>query len=66
MLSDACLQNRFPEYDIPSGIPGTPEKMLDVSKAMNELGIQFFPVRTTFVDMAVTLLDLGIATPKLK
>ena len=38
--------------------------MLDVSKAESELGVWCRPVATTFVDMAVTLIDLGIANPK--
>lgn len=62
-----CLarwQARFPEYDIPAGKPGVPEELYDVAKAENELGIRCRPVAETFVDMAVTLIELGMAKPK--
>ena len=35
-------------------------------QAARELGIEPLPVNETLVDMAVTLIQLGIAKPKLK
>ena len=60
------MQARFPEYDIQTGASATPEKMLDVTKAERELGVWCRPVASTFVDMAVTLIELGIAHPLMK
>ena len=33
-------------------------------QAQRELGLQVTPIQSTIVDMAVTLFQLGIATPK--
>ena len=60
------LQARFPQYDIPDGVDELPETTIDNSKAQRVLGLQLTPLATTLVDMAVTLIALGIATPKLK
>ena len=60
------LQARFPQYDIPDGVDELPETTIDNSKAQRVLGLQLTPLATTLVDMAVTLIELGIATPKLK
>ena len=35
-------------------------------QAAQELGVALTPVKETLVDMAVTLIQLGIATPRLK
>jgi len=40
--------------------------VLDNSKAERELGLHLMPLSTSFVDMAVTLLDLGVVMPKQK
>lgn len=32
-------------------------------QARKELGMQFTPIETTYQDMAVTMLQLGMATP---
>ena len=37
-----------------------------VMQSVKELGLQMTPVKETLVDMAVTLLQLGIATPRQK
>ena len=35
-------------------------------QAAQELGLQVTPVKETLIDMAVTLIQLGIATPRPK
>ena len=59
-------QARFPDYDILPGQPGDASKALDTSKAQRELGLHLMPLKTSFIDMAVTLIDLGVVTPKQK
>ena len=61
-----CLQARFPDYDIIPGQPGEAEKALNNSKAQRELGLHLMPLSTSFIDMAVTIIDLGVVTPKQK
>ena len=60
------MQARFPDYDILPGMEGAVQKMLDNSKAQHELGLHLIPLATSIEDMTVTLLDLGVVTPKLK
>ncbi len=60
------LQERFPEYDIPAGEDKPAELQFDVSKTEDELGVYNRPLKETVVDGAVTLIDLGIATPRRK
>ncbi len=57
------MQDRFPELKIPlpEDLPKT--YGADNSKVQRELGLKFTPLEETFVDMAVTLLQLGIARP---
>ena len=62
----ATLRERFPEYLIPEGEELPAETTIDNSKAARELGLQLTPLAVTLVDMAVTLVALGIATPKLR
>ena len=59
-------QARFPDYDILPGKEGPHEKSMDTSKAQRELGLHLMPLKTSFEDMAVTLIDLGVVTPKPK
>lgn len=40
--------------------------MSSAMQAARELGLQVTPVKETFIDMAVTLIQLGIAKPRLK
>ena len=40
--------------------------MFDMSKTVSELGLQLTPLKETLVDMAVTLLNLGVAKLKPK
>ena len=60
------MQARFPDFDILPGTEGAVQKMLDNSKVRRELGLHLTPLTASFEDMAVTLLDLGVVTPKLK
>jgi nucleoside-diphosphate-sugar epimerase len=62
----ATLRERFPAFAIPDGEDEPSETTIDNSKAIRELGLQLTPLATTLVDMAVTLIALGIATPKLR
>ena len=59
-------QARFPDYDVLPGTEGTFGKALDNSKAQRELGLHLMPLKTSFEDMAVTLIELGVVTPKQK
>ena len=62
----ATLRERFPQFDIPDGEEAEPETTVDNTKALRELGLSLTPLRHTLIDMAVALIALGIATPKLK
>ena len=59
-------QARFPDYDILPGKEGPFKQTLDTSKVRRELGLHLMPLKTSFEDMAVTLVDLGVVTPKHK
>jgi len=65
-LISRTLRARFPAYDIPEGVEEPEQALMDGSKAHRELGLVLTPQEQTFVDMAVVLVELGIATPKLK
>ena len=43
-----------------------PVPMIDMSKTESELGLRLTPLKETLQDMAVTLLNLGVAKPKHK
>lgn len=58
------LQEAFPEWDLPSGEEGGGKPTCANSKAAKDLGLTLTPLRETFLDMARTLVQLGIATPK--
>jgi nucleoside-diphosphate-sugar epimerase len=60
------LQQRFPQFAIPDGEEAEAETTIDNVRVMSDLGLRFTPLATTLVDMAVTLVALGIAVPKLK
>ena len=66
MTHAVVSQARFPDYDLIPGQPGDTKQVLDTSKAQRELGLHLMPLSTSFVDMAVTLIDLGVVTPKQK
>lgn len=63
----AVFQERFPHYDIPDAerSPETEEK-INNDKAYKELGLSVLPIGSTLIDMAVTMIQLGIAKPKEK
>eukprot|EP00884_Botryococcus_braunii_P007145 jgi/Botrbrau1/16431/Bobra.0142s0030.1 len=61
------LRERFPDYSFPD-----PKEHIDAvdklssAKAEAELGLSLTPAKATLVDMATTLLALGVAKPVLK
>jgi nucleoside-diphosphate-sugar epimerase len=60
------LRERFPEFDIPEP-KGHEQKgpAVDNSKVRKELGLALTPVKSAITDMAVTMIALGLAQPKL-
>lgn len=60
----STLRERFPEYQFPD-----PAEHLEAAdrmsnkKAETELGLSLTPIKATLVDMATTLLALGVAKP---
>jgi nucleoside-diphosphate-sugar epimerase len=62
----STLQQRFPQFAIPDGEEAEAETSIDNTRAVSELKLSLTPLATTLVDMAVTLIALGIAVPKLK
>lgn len=60
------LQRRFPEYEIKTGREGPCIDLLDISRITNELGMSMIGLEETICDMASSLIQLGIANPKLK
>ena len=66
VLTAAAAQKRFPEYEIYTGREGPMLDLLDISKIENELGMSMIPLEETVVDMAQSLIQLGLAVPKLK
>jgi hypothetical protein len=61
------LRERFPEYSFPD--PAEHLEAVDKmsgAKAEAELGLSLTPVKATLVDMATTLLTLGLAKPVVK
>lgn len=59
----AALRARFPQFHIPAGEELADETTIDNSKATRELGVHLTPLASSFVDMAVTLIALGVAKP---
>ena len=62
----ATLAAAFPELEIPAGEDLADETSIDNRRAAQELGLKLTPLATSFVDMARTLMALGLATPTLK
>ncbi|KAK9832246.1 hypothetical protein WJX74_004118 [Apatococcus lobatus] len=61
------LQAAFPSLQLGAGDDSNDTKpKFDNSKAAKQLGLQLTSHRSTLVDMAATLMSLGIATPKIK
>ncbi len=61
-----ALQERFPDYDVAMGPDSKPVPMIDMAKTESELGLRLTPLKETLQDMAVTLVNLGVAKPKRK
>ncbi|KAK9842312.1 hypothetical protein WJX81_005982 [Elliptochloris bilobata] len=62
-VANKALSKAFPNYTFPPGKDEPPKVVIDNSKVLKELGMQLHPVEETFVDMARTLIALGIAKP---
>ncbi|KAL4443929.1 hypothetical protein ABPG75_011666 [Micractinium tetrahymenae] len=60
----AWLQERFPDFEFAAGDPGEPEEQINNSRVQRELGLAITPVKETVLDMAATLVALGLAQPK--
>jgi hypothetical protein len=60
------LSRRFPQYKFPSGQDAPVKQVVDNSKVQKELGLQLLPPEATYIDMATTLIQKGIATPVAK
>lgn len=65
------LQKRFPEFEIYTGRTGPCIDLLDITKITGtedpaHFAMSMVPLEETVVDMAVSLIQLGIAVPKLK
>ncbi|GIL77153.1 hypothetical protein Vretimale_3165 [Volvox reticuliferus] len=48
---------------LPDGEPGTEEEKIDGSRVVRELGLQYTPLDRTLIDMAESLIRLGLAVP---
>lgn len=64
-ISD-ILKKRLPGLDIPDGDEPQTKPMIDNSKVQKELDLGLTPVAESLMDMAVTLIELGVAQPKFK
>jgi nucleoside-diphosphate-sugar epimerase len=59
------LKKRFPEYKIQDGEDEPRKQLIDNSKVQKELGIKLIDPAESIIDMAVTLIQRGIAKPQL-
>lgn len=55
------LSKRFPGYKFPAGDDNKPTAYGDASKTVEELGLQLTPLPETYIDMATTMIQRGIA-----
>lgn len=61
------LQERFPQYQMTDDVnERCIDWSVDNSKAARELGISLRPLQETVLDMARSMLQLGIVEPQLK
>ncbi len=60
------MQAHFTKLDLVDAESGKANFNLDNTKAPKELGLKLRPVTETIVDMAQSLIDLGVANPKSK
>lgn len=65
-LGPLRLQVRFPEYAFEDGEAGEPQPSINNSRVQQELGLAITPVQETLLDMAATLIALGLAQPQRK
>lgn len=61
-ISD-ILSKRFPQYKFPEGEDQPAKEVIDNSKVQKELGIKLHDPAQTYIDMATTLIQTGIAKP---
>ena len=59
-------QERWPQYEFAVGEAGEAVEAIDGSRVTRELGLVLTPVKETLLDMAATLIALGLATPRPK
>lgn len=65
--SHSCLlrlQAAFPRLDIPDGSVTEEVCEIDASRVTRDLGLKYTPFDETLVDMAKSLIDLGISVPR--
>jgi hypothetical protein len=64
----STLRARFPDYSFadPDPAPVAAEEKMDNERAIKELGLNITPPQATLVDMATTMLALGLAKPALQ
>ena len=61
------FRERFPDFEFPDPKNyDQKEPSIDNSKVQKELGLALTPVKSALIDMAVTMIALGLATPQLK
>eukprot|EP00877_Chromochloris_zofingiensis_P008773 jgi/Chrzof1/4149/Cz14g00270.t1 len=60
------LSQRFPEFDIRQGADAPKNEVIDNSKVQRELGMAITPWQESVIDMAVTVIQQGVAKPVLK
>lgn len=61
-----ALEQEFPEIAFAQAQASAPKHIIDSSRVQKELGISLIPATRSIVDEARTLLQLGVAKPKLK
>lgn len=66
-MISSWLKERFPEYyfETVEHVVHS-EQVIDNSRVKNELGLNITPVKQTLIDMAVTMIVLNLALPRLE
>lgn len=57
------LSEHFPQYRFPAGTDAEAKQVIDNSKVQKELGLQLLLPKFSYIDMATTLIQRGIAMP---
>jgi hypothetical protein len=65
LLPLPLLQGGIPGLAVPDGEEHPVTSNIDSSRAISELGLQYHDPADTFVSMARSLIDLGVAKPLL-